>query len=619
MTSRDALVHVFNAAVAAADSAEEALRFLTTYARVSRAWFAAATSAAPYRLLAVREWPALSQLDAEPACGWRRFVRALFCAKARGVPPYQRIDEKSKAKLLEQILQHRYFLDVFDIATCKLLTSVQLRAPKLSSWSSEVNFFVAEPEPAGVAPLVPAELWSGKDVRFRVTVLRTSDGAVAQLMHAAAVSESRHDGGETLQYGPRPSPRRDMPSPSSPSSDAPSDDADDGDKERLVAQTIFSVRDEGGSDLELCVNVYAVENTATLGVMYASRRSNGPAWPSIWLFMLSSLVWASPSPPQAPAICLVRSGDSAPQDGGAAAEALPREVLCRIMKQLEPHDIAAAALTCTAFAAAARTQCVWRAAMLSSVAPALARYVDVTGVQSRAAGFSWRSLAAQVWEARCRHCWHEEGSLSGVMFLLEVNYIAEHCERLALIYSGLLCRLKKARNEDDARFLGSAENALFNASHHFNVAEQFASQNDPDEAFSWLRESGELCLSIYAVRACDGAVAQLADSSSHIEIERDGPVLQLSMFGLGGPDCELVSALGSRETLTCTMEADVTLPWPVQQQSGAPLERAFSNAELSVRVLGAGRSVIECFSSAEVKGKHILQLLAHANWVLPAV
>ena len=654
---RDALLHVLTACVSGADSGAGALQSLAAAAGVCRAWFFAARDEKHWRLLAVRLWPAAATFERAPTGGWRCFVRARTLAERRGVTS----DSPKYAWMLNAgdlpLDRYLFFLDVFDADSGALVTSAQLRTPAACGHvlhpcddegscddehaldavvaASDVNGEAHEESASvqhAVALPVPVTSWPPR-VSFRVLALRTADGALAQVMHAAAVPRGVFNGNTKEFTVP--------PSEVSPTGGVGADEDEGEDDGTRVAQGSHFARDTTfppRSHIEASVQVFARGSVAALAVECQRSRNEWGVEVDIdhWTKALPCLVWAAPPPARAPAFFEAAEGTCA--DG-----VMPPDVMQLLARHL-------AALTPAELAAAACTQSAWRDVMLAAGAPALAQHLDA---DPAAAGFSWRGLAAQLFEAQRRpSSWQagEVDSLSDLTFVLEascfVNGDADADDnetvpgaRRLLLYSGAfrIAQQPSARSPGEYEFAGGAENALVATASFrpFCAAEQLPVHlasalpvwASMDDAISWLDGAAAMRGSLYAVRASDGAVAQLSSERTE-DIWADDSETTLDLMLTSFATCrDGVHRLGytarhrEQGEHVCRLGNFVSLIWPAappQLPRGAQVVTECPRADIWLyeEIDDHFQGSVE-FRSHELENTDVLHALAHADWQLP--
>ena len=654
---RDALPLVLTACVAGADSGADALQSLAATAGVCRSWFFAARDEKHWQLLAFRLWPAAATFERAPTGGWRCFVRARTLAERRGVTSdAPQCDWMKEAGDLP-LDRYRFFLDVFDADSGALVTSALLRTPTAcghvvsprdcdcsSDDERALDAVVAASNIDGetreesayvqraVALPVPVTSWPPR-VHFRVLALRTADGALAQVMHAAAVSRGVFNG-DTKRFSG-------LPSIDGAGQGADKDEDEGEDDGIRVAQASHHAHDPRYIDRSATVQVVARGSVAILAVeCERSAPHGGESFSSLigrWTKMLPCLMWAAPPPVRAPAF-------SETIAGGGADGVMPPEMVQLLRRHL-------AALTPAELAAAACTQSAWRDLMLRAGAPALAQHLDA---DAAASGISWRGLAAQVSEAQQRPASWQNGEVDGLSdltFLLEASCTvsddadAEDNEtvpgaRHVLLYSGAfrVARQPSAQYPGEYEFAGGAENALVAAAPFRPI---YATEQLParlanalpvwasmDDACSWLDGAGAMRVTVYAVRTSDGAVTQLSSERNEQLNIWDGDDTTLDLTLMRFATCQdglqrLAFTARYRDHLVA-LGMDIVLIWPAAPpQMPRSAQRASECPRAELRLYdeeGRGpvaMGPVTLSPNGVIDIMDVLHALAHADWQLP--
>jgi hypothetical protein len=651
---RDALPLVLTACVAGADSGAGALQSLAAAAGVCRSWYFAARDKKHWQLLAFRLWPAAATFERAPTGGWRCFVRARTLAERRGVtsdsPQFEWMQEAGDLPLD----RYRFFLDVFDADGGALVTSAQLRTPTACGHvvypcdcgygsdderafdaavaASDGDGAVEVQQQRGVALPVPVASWPAK-VRFRVLALRTADGSLAQVMHAAAVSRGVFNGDTKRFTVP--------PSADGAGQDADEDEDEGEDDGTRVAQASHHAHDPRYIDRSAAVQVVARGSVAILAVeCERSVPHGGESFSSLigqWTKMLPCLTWAAPQPARAPAFFEAAEGS------GADGE-MPPDTVQLLRRHL-------AALTPAELDAAAKTQSAWRDVMLRAGVPALAQHLDA---DAAASGISWRGLAAQVSEAQRRPSSWLNGDvdgLSNLTFLLEASCCVSDVAgardnetvpgaRRVLLYSGAFCvaRQPSAQSPGEYEFAGGAENALVAAAPFRPI---YATEQLParlanalpvwasmDDACSWLDGAGAMRVTVYALRTSDGAVTQLSsERNEQLNIwDGDGDDdttlgLTLMRFATCQDGLQRLAFTARYRDHLVALGMNIMLIWPAAPpQMPRSAQRASECPRAELRLYdeeGHGALGPVTLSPHGIDIMDVLHALAHADWQLP--
>jgi hypothetical protein len=327
-----ALVQLLCCVVAGARNGTEALQAVCSAAVVCRSLRAAsADDAGVWQALALGLWPDVRALDAPPPRGFRAFVRARILAQRR----FETRGWQERA-LSDFLL----FVDVQDAAV--------LHAAPLASLALPMNpeALVWQPWRPNAPDInlcdqalpAPVATWP-QSVRLRLLVLR-SDGAVAVLVHCLARRSApvwpdvSYEAGQALMYNTESNGER--------------------------MQATFTLHAEGA---ELSLHVWG---------FCEEHDGDGQLNPAEFIQALQQLLWMPKHelPRYRPLHCVPVNAC-----GAVAAVLSQPPLLAAVLSCLPLRDLAASALTCVAFAAAARADDTWRIAVQRHEAPALAAHL----------------------------------------------------------------------------------------------------------------------------------------------------------------------------------------------------------------------------------------------------